>query len=236
MANLSWNSLNLPKTRDDQFPGLNGLYSMIDVFLHNVIQAVSVEKAMDSAGIDDITDITNIDLNEFKADWQQWLPVFIGYIVCAAIGILFFLLLPVTGCCCCCCCCCKKKQTKSPSHNRKMCCSVTLGLLVIVMASTASVVLVLDTVLQSELTVGGTVSTVNKSVATIEDYLDVVVEDVDTKLIDPFKRDHDKFFAELDAIPTEIILTLEEKTQVCATHFIVNIKMCCHYDILIGHI
>ena len=215
MAVQTLSPLNLPNTRGDQFPGLNGLYSMVDVFLHNIIQAVSVEEAMDSAGIDEVDDLTNINPSDLAANWQQWLPVFIGYVVCAAIGILFFLLLPVTGCCCCCCCCCcKKKQAKLSSFRKKMCCSVTLGLLVAVMASTTSVALVLNTVLQSELSAGGTVSTVNKSVATIDGYLDIVVDDFGTMLVNPLTTSRKKLFADVDSFPAEIATAVDENTQV----------------------
>jgi hypothetical protein len=219
MADNNVGPLELYNTRDNEFPGLNGLFSMVDFFLHDVIQLVTIDDVMTSNGIDSLTDIKTADLS-----WTTWLPLAIGYIVCFAIGLLFVILLPATCCCCCCtcscCCCCSKKDkdssspAKPASSSCKICCSIFLVMLAAVMLSTASLAIVLITIVEPELTTGGTLSYVSSSLAKVDDYLDDVVSDVDNVVVSPMTTFREDFFATLDNVPGQIANEIDTNTQV----------------------
>ncbi|XP_007903882.2 prominin-2 [Callorhinchus milii] len=97
--------------------GLTALYSMVHTFL-NMVQPNPFPADLIQSLIEDVSD--------FEDHYIKILEYQIGYLVCAAIGILFFCLMPIVGMFFCCCRCCGlcggkmyHKQTKSVNCKRR---------------------------------------------------------------------------------------------------------------------
>ncbi|XP_076445550.1 prominin-1-A-like isoform X2 [Babylonia areolata] len=59
-----------------------------------------------------------VHLDQFE-DWQNWTKYLVGFVVCAAVGVLFFIAMPITGCIFCCCRCCGKCGGRTKQHDPK---------------------------------------------------------------------------------------------------------------------
>ncbi|KAL4231430.1 Prominin 1 [Mactra antiquata] len=92
------------------------------VFYHGIPDEL-IEKALDGELMDDVV-----------SNYTSYIQLFMGYVVCVGLGVLFLLIFPIIACCFCCCrCCCGNcgaKNQQSPEDANSKCKRCTFILIV----------------------------------------------------------------------------------------------------------
>ncbi len=114
-------------TRDSGLSGLSALFDMTNGFL-GIVQPKTIADLVSEFNIEKWSDFDSEFLTD---DWNEWIIYFIGYLICAGIGVLLIIIMPFVGCGFCCCRCCglcgatkKKGATPEKDQGSRICCSV----------------------------------------------------------------------------------------------------------------
>uniref|UniRef100_A0A0B7BBZ8 Prominin-1-A n=1 Tax=Arion vulgaris TaxID=1028688 RepID=A0A0B7BBZ8_9EUPU len=85
---------------DDNEMGMGVLYDMTNIFLGDVIHTERISNSfLNLSAVFENGDFHSDQVN----DWRKWLKYLIGFSVCAAIGIVFIVVMPIVGFIFCCC-------------------------------------------------------------------------------------------------------------------------------------
>ncbi|XP_070187748.1 prominin-1-like isoform X2 [Littorina saxatilis] len=133
-------------------------------------------------------------------DWQDWATYLIGFVVCAAVGVLFFIVMPILGIIFCCCRCCgkcggrhKPDDPKRAGCKRKTYCTVLLLLNTVTLAGVVCAFLS-NEIVYNKLRNENDVGPVGKLTATldhIDRFANSTVEEIEEAVLDGFIRAKD---------------------------------------------
>ena len=151
-------------------------------------------------------------------------PIFVhygmGYLVCAAIGLLLFLFMPLIGCCLCCCrTCCNNcgGRVKEPKDTDK-CRRVTYGVITLVLTFIAFFSIVCGFLANSALGTqtkhpGGSMEKISDSFTLMNYYKNDAIDQLEGGLFTPLNDTRDSVIAVLNAVPESASGALADKSN-----------------------
>ncbi|CAH1793590.1 unnamed protein product [Owenia fusiformis] len=189
--------------------GMQVIYLMQNFFL-GIVQPKT---------LDDIT--TLIDLNSIlkrnstfgTANIQPVVLHYIGYTICAAVGVLFIIVMPLVGMimCCCRCCCRRCGGDPNPMESKQaMCTRVVCGVLLFIF-NTLLLAGMVCCFMTNELiyeqlgksTSSGYLSDVDSSLGSVKSYMTAYVDELDSTILGGYDTTRNTIFARLDRLPAE---------------------------------
>ena len=202
-----------PLVRDSGDSGMIPLFDFMNSFVDSVFP-ITIGDFIDEKGI------TSLD-GFGELDWQEYVPLITGVVICAAIGALFFVLLPLCGCCYCCCrsCCgCCQPQRKpvppTPSACKKWTCCSILFLLVSCMFASVVCSYVAISMVNNEFSEDGVLNDLVEGLDSIELYLHDSVDDLDQAVFPPLNDTIKDVFLILDELPETAVNRFAKDTGI----------------------
>uniref|UniRef100_A0A8D0E993 Prominin-1-A-like n=1 Tax=Salvator merianae TaxID=96440 RepID=A0A8D0E993_SALMN len=156
--------------------GLQGMYSMVHSFL-GIVQPSGFPADFLARLINRQTDTMNPEAYKEVLNYQK------GFLVCAVIGLLFIILVPLVGLCFCCCRCCGRcgglmyqKQKKTTNCKRRAFFASLLAVTTILLAGNICAFISNNSMSTS---VSGSFSVLNNTVENLNIYLSSIPKEID---------------------------------------------------------
>lgn len=191
-----------------------GVYYMTNFFLDNVIQK-SVLTSMPKEYTSSTTDL----FKSFVDHWNDWVIHYIGFVVCAAIGIVGFVIMVFALFIFPCCRCCGNCGATDPEYRKKKrkskccirACEVSL-IVVIVSVILANIAMYsVNEKLYPHLKTG-LFDDVYSAIDGVDQFIKQVPADIETSVLGGYVRMEDDVFQLLDAVPPKAIEAINDAT------------------------
>ena len=149
--------------------------------------------------------------NNFKENWQEVVKYFIGFAVCAGLGVFLLIFVPLTGAIIGCCRCCNKCGGKvhprdgQASDCGRCCCGFLLFSLFAIMLSGGILMVVLSTDINAQLNGQQTVfDDVSGSFRTLGDYSGTTLEELRATTLERYTRTSGRVFTQLEGVIPQV--------------------------------
>ena len=223
---MSRDPLPRPDERDWLRGGLVTLYDMTNTFLGLVqpryLTWMQENKQVDLGSKDDI-------LDSIEDNYWDWIEYWVGFTICAVVGILALIIIPIagicTGCCRCCGNCGGNPPAKKTKHStcKRVSCSVALMLLTFTFIAGASCILVLNEDIKDQVVGDDSVFDVlGDSLGAVEGYMATSVDQLNVTVLGGYTRTADEVFTNLRMISKDSMKQIDEETNVVTAYL--NLK------------
>ncbi|ELT91940.1 hypothetical protein CAPTEDRAFT_216469, partial [Capitella teleta] len=208
----------LPSTRVSGESGMSLLMDMANGFVNDVIQYKTIGKFMEENDINKFSDFDDIE-------WDEYVLFALGFAICAGIGILLAVIIPLSGCivgcsqCCkCCCTCCggrKRYQKSDHSRGEEYGCAASLLVMAgILLASVVCSYLATEMYRRELDPKTGALEDVLKAVDAMDTYIDDSLLELNSSVVEGIGETKLNVFDIIDAMPNATKDSLGMETNV----------------------
>lgn len=210
--------------------GMKAVYHMTTWFLESIVQPRNL-KYLEDEGVD-FSDPGSI-FDDIENDWEMWAIYGVGYLVCASLGVVLLIVIPVVGCMVACCRCCGNCGGKpSPREGKsakchKSCCGVFLFIFstVIILGGVVMIFATIRIDEQLSSKDDNMFYSLAESIEQVDEYMKYTLHEANQASVGNFRDTKDEIFLDLDTAVGDAVQDLDDQTQ--ASH---NIDVFLKFD------
>lgn len=195
----------LPTTRISAEAGMAPLFTMANGFVNNLVQFSNLGVFMEDNNVHQFSDFGEIPVEDFVL-------FVMGFAVCAGIGALLALILPIAGCCVgcaqccsCCCSCCGGRtlyQKREHSRGREFGCAAALAVIISTMMASVACSYVATEMYSRELDPEtGTLEDIVQGVIAIDTYISRTSHELNDSVVVGIEKTMGEVIEVIDGMP-----------------------------------